>query len=86
MEVKPNSGMLMKNTRKQQDSHPDYTGTWVSADGVEHYLDGWMNTSKAGNKYIKLRMGKAKDAQYTPPAKPKPQPSNLGDMDDDAPF
>ena len=84
MEVKPNSGMLMKNTRKQQESHPDYTGTWVNADGVECYLDGWMNTSKAGNKYIKLRMGKPKADQ--PAAKPKAQPSNLGDMDDDVPF
>jgi hypothetical protein len=43
-----------------------------------------MNTSKAGNKYIKLRMGKPKADQ--PPAKPKAQPSNLGDMDDDVPF
>lgn len=85
MEVKPNSGMLMKNTRKEQDSHPDYTGAWVDADGVEHYLDGWWNISKAGNKYIKLRMGKAKDAQSAP-AKPKPKASNLGDMDDDVPF
>jgi uncharacterized protein (DUF736 family) len=77
--------MLMKNTRKQQDSHPDYTGTWVNADGVECYLDGWLNTSKAGNKYIKLRMGKVKGDQ--PPApKPKPQPSNLSDMDSDIPF
>ncbi len=85
MEVKPNSGMLMKNTRKQQESHPDYTGTWVNADGVDCYLDGWMNTSKAGNKYIKLRMGKVKGDQ--PPApKPKPQPSNLSDMDSDVPF
>lgn len=85
MEVKPNSGMLMKNTRKQQESHPDYTGTWVNADGVECYLDGWLNTSKAGNKYIKLRMGKVKGDQ--PPApKPKPQPSNLSDMDSDVPF
>jgi uncharacterized protein (DUF736 family) len=84
MEVKPNSGMLMKNTRKQQESHPDYTGTWVNADGVDCYLDGWMNTSKAGNKYIKLRMGKPKGDQ--PPAKPKAQPSNLSDMDSDIPF
>jgi len=85
MEVKPNSGMLMKNTRKQQESHPDYTGTWVNADGVDCYLDGWMNTSKAGNKYIKLRMGKPK-ADQPPAPKPKPQPTNLDGMDDDVPF
>ena len=83
MEVKTSSGMLMKNTRKQQDSHPDYTGSWVSEDGVEHYLDGWINTSKAGNKYIKIRMGKAKDQAVKPKAAPA---RGFDSKDEDIPF
>jgi len=61
MEVKPNTGMLMKNSRKESDKHPDYTGTWVDGDGVEHYLDAYINVSAKGNRYMKLRMGKAKN-------------------------
>jgi hypothetical protein len=45
-----------------------------------------MNTSKQGNKYIKLRMGKPKQ-QASVPAKPKPQASSgFDDMDSDTPF
>lgn len=73
MEVKPNTGMLMKNSRKESDKHPDYTGVWVSENGVEHYLDAYINTSAKGNKYMKLRMGKAKNelGQVTPHSKAK---------------
>ena len=68
MEVKPNTGMLMKNTRKTDEKHPDYTGTWAGDDCVECYLDAWINTSKAGNTYLKLRKGKPKIQQQSAPA------------------
>lgn len=93
MEVKPNTGMLMKNTRKTDEKHPDYTGTWVDEQGVECYLDAWKNTSKAGNPYLKLRKGKPRmQAQGAPasaapyvPAK-QPAPAAAFESDDDIPF
>ena len=91
MEVKPNTGMLMKNTRKTDEKHPDYTGTWAGEDCVECYLDAWINTSKAGNTYLKLRKGKPKIQQQSAPAAPAYTPKKEAvpaafETDDDIPF
>jgi hypothetical protein len=64
MEVKqkkPNTGSLFKNSRKESDKHADYTGSWVDADGVEYFLDAYLNVSAKGDRYIKLRLGNAKN-------------------------
>jgi hypothetical protein len=62
-----NSGALFKNDRKEGDRDPDYTGN-VNIDGTEYWLSGWINTSRAGEKYMALRVrpkdagnGKARD-------------------------
>ena len=93
MEVQVNTGFLMPNTRKESDTHADYTGTWVDADGVEFYLNAWSNVSKkSGMPYFKLKLGKAKGAaqSYQAPAK---QPVRFTGQkpagnfpDDDIPF
>lgn len=59
-EVKPNTGSLFKNDRKESDSHPDYKGSAVIG-GVEGWLDAWINTSANGVKYMSLKF-KPKDA------------------------
>lgn len=88
MQAKPNTGMLMRNTRKETDKHPDFTGTWVKDDGVEYYLDAWANVSEKGNKYLKLRLGKPKaPKQISQHSQAKanayqPQP----ELDQDIPF
>ena len=95
MEVQVNTGFLMPNTRKESDTHADYTGTWVDADGVEFYLSAWSNVSKkSGMPYFKLKLGKAKGAAqaYQQPAQPAQQPvrqqrAPAGNLpDDDIPF
>lgn len=97
MEVQVNTGFLMPNTRKESDTHADYTGTWVDADGVEFYLSAWSNVSKkSGMPYFKLKLGKAKGAApaYQQPAyQPAQQPVRFtgqkpaGNLpDDDIPF
>ena len=95
MEVQVNTGFLMPNTRKESDTHADYTGTWVDADGVEFYLSAWSNVSKkSGMPYFKLKLGKAKGAApayqpaYQPPAQPARQPVRQAAQlpDDDIPF
>ena len=53
MEDKDMSGVLFKNNKKETDKHPDLTGNIVIG-GEKDYLSAWSNTSKAGNKYIKL--------------------------------
>jgi hypothetical protein len=86
MEVKVNQGRLWKNERKTEERHPDYTGFWTDESGTEYYLSGWKNQDKSGKTSLSLKLGKAKDQAYAPPAKPKAQPSDLSDMDDDIQF
>lgn len=49
---KDNEGVLFKNDKKETDSHPDYKGS-AMIDGTEYWFSGWINTSKAGAKYMK---------------------------------
>jgi uncharacterized protein (DUF736 family) len=52
-EKKDNSGALFKNDKKESDSHPDYKGS-AMIDGSDYWVNGWINTSKAGTKYMKF--------------------------------
>ena len=53
-EQKNNSGALFKNTKKETDKHPDYTGSIV-VDDKEYWISGWNNTAKSsGTKYMGL--------------------------------
>ena len=45
---------MFKNTEKEVATHPDYKGT-ANIGGEEFWLNGWLNESKAGLKYLSLR-------------------------------
>jgi uncharacterized protein (DUF736 family) len=61
-EMKPNTGSLFKNDKKEADTHPDYKGSAL-IDGLgECWLDAWINTAKDGSKYMSLKM-KPKEAR-----------------------
>lgn len=53
-EPKDNTGSLFKNDRKESDTHPDYKGSAL-LNGVDHWLDAWINTDRNGNKYMSLK-------------------------------
>lgn len=75
-----NRGVLFKNTRKESDRHPDYTGS-INVDGVEHFLDAWIKKSGKGETFMSLSV-KRKDAQRgTGSDRQAPQQSR--DLDDD---
>jgi len=48
-----NRGALFKNSKKETDRDPDYTGH-LDVGGVGHWISGWINTSKAGAKFMAL--------------------------------
>jgi hypothetical protein len=50
-----NAGALFKNKKKTSDQHADYTGT-ITFEGRECWLDAWIKTSKAGEKYMSLSL------------------------------
>lgn len=84
-EQRDNTGSLFKNDRKETDSHPDYKGSAL-LNGVEHWLDAWINEARDGSKYMSLKF-KPKEASGggTNTARPRPAAFD-NDLEDDIPF
>jgi uncharacterized protein (DUF736 family) len=76
-EMKPESGSLFKNERKEKDTHADYRGECV-VDGQAYYMDAWVNTSKNGKKYLSVKFKAKGEKQVEAPA--------FADDDSDLPF
>ena len=57
---KLNRGVLFTNKRKEKDTHPDYTGSFVDANGKDFWVSSWINKSKGGETYMSFTV-KAKD-------------------------
>lgn len=76
-EMKPESGSLFKNERKEKDTHADYRGDCV-VDGQAYYMDAWVNTSKNGKKYLSVKFKPKGEKPVEAPA--------FDDADSDLPF
>lgn len=51
-----NRGTIAKNSRKEQDSHPDIAGS-INVAGVEYWINGWHKTnSRDGSKFYSLQV------------------------------
>ena len=88
-EQKDLTGSLFKNDRKETDSHPDYKGSAL-INGVEHWLDAWINAAKDGSKYMSIKM-KPKEARFAtgaanPATTGEHYVGTVGGLDDDVPF
>ena len=72
-------GALFKNDDKREERHPDYKGS-LNVGGVDYWISSWLQTSKAGAKYMSLSVT-PKNANNTraPVAAAKPA---LDDLDD----
>jgi uncharacterized protein (DUF736 family) len=87
-EMKPNTGSLFKNDRKEADSHPDYKGSAL-IDGLgECWLDAWINTAKDGSKYMSLKLKPKQGGGYAGSYNGDPRTNNSGGIgpQDEAPF
>jgi hypothetical protein len=84
-----NRGILSKNDRKEKDTHPSHKGS-LNVDGVEFWLDAWVQERKDGSgKFFSLSVKRKDGASAAPKPAAKP-PASTGsgfdDMDDDIPF
>lgn len=83
-----NRGALFKNSRKEKDSQPDYRGS-LNVGGTDYWISSWLQTSKAGDKYMSLSV-QPKDEQKAPTIAEKQASSGTvakdADFDDDIPF
>jgi len=56
-EQKDFSGSIWVNDRKDQDTHPDRTGS-AKIDGVGYWVNGWLKKTKDGKPYLSLSFKK----------------------------
>jgi len=63
-EQKDNSGAVFVNDRKDQDTHPDRTGT-AKIDGTDYWVNGWLRKTKDGKPYLALSFRSKQEQQAT---------------------
>jgi hypothetical protein len=76
-------GVLFRNKDKRPEKKDaDYRGR-ATVNGIEYWLDAWINEPKSGgDKFMAIKF-KAKDAQPVETAAPAQE---VADFDDDIPF
>lgn len=75
-----NRGVLFKNDKREQDSHPHYRGS-INVGGEEFWLSAWLKESEKG-KFMSLSVKPKEEA----PAKPQPKRVAVEIPHDDIPF
>ncbi len=84
-EQRPNSGVLFKNDRKEQEKHPDYKGQ-AEVNGQAVWISAWIKEGKNG-KFMSLAFQEKTEAQKPAPATaPAAKKGSFDDFADDAPF
>lgn len=81
MANKEGYGAIFRNTKKQNEKSPDYTGS-ITLNGQEIKLSCWLATSQSGMKYFQVRVN-----TNTQAVKSEQKHNNKNDfIDDDVPW
>ena len=77
-EQKDMTGSMFDNDKGDNPNRPDMRGS-VTIDGTKYSLSAWNNESKAGRKYVSLKVSEWQEKPQTNGAAPK-------SLDDEIPF
>jgi uncharacterized protein (DUF736 family) len=82
-----NRGILSRNDRKEQDSHPDFRGS-INVDGKDYWLSGWIKERKDGSgRFFSLTVKPKDNAAPAKATSANAAPSRHDDrLDDEIPF
>ncbi len=58
-EIKPNTGSMFINERKETENQPDFKGK-ININGKMYYLSGWKKSKHNGEEYINLTVSEMK--------------------------
>lgn len=79
-----NRGAIWKNEKKEQDTHPDFTGS-LNVDGVEYWVSAWKRKEGAAPKAPALSFSVKPKEQRSQAPRAKPgRPSPDDDMGGDS--
>ncbi len=81
-----NRGVLFKNNEKSKDTDPDYKGSYMNADGADHWLNAWLAKDKNGNTYMRLSTKAKDDAHNKGMQQAKQSLAPSVEFEDDLPF
>jgi UDP-N-acetylenolpyruvoylglucosamine reductase len=56
-EMKPSSGSLFKNDRKEKETHPDLKGKVMLPNGEVRWVSAWKKKTAAGETWLSLALG-----------------------------
>ena len=82
---KENQGAIFKNTKKQNEKHPDYRGT-VNVEGKEFEIALWLKKSQNGKPYFGVKVSEPYQKPEGNTNRPAPVPAPIDTTDDDLPF
>lgn len=77
-EMRPESGTLFKNDRKEKDTHPDYTGEALIG-GTPYYMSAWIKDGKKG-KFMSFAFKPKDAAGRAEPRQAATKPDDLEDV------
>jgi hypothetical protein len=84
-EPKAGSLTLLKNDRKEKDTHPDYKGDGMDLEGNPVWISAWIKEGKNG-KFMSLSMQKKEAAPKQRQATTQNQQPSSGFDDLEVPF